>query len=86
MLRCAQHDSEGPQDDSEGGAQHDRAVLWAFAKAGKKLARLHVDYETLEPHPLKFVETSVVAPLDACPALAGSSENRPPVTDRRYST
>jgi predicted helicase len=28
----------------------------AFAEAGKELARLHVDYESLEPWPLKFVE------------------------------
>jgi predicted helicase len=29
----------------------------AFATAGEHLARLHLDYETLEPHPLQFVET-----------------------------
>ena len=29
----------------------------AFAKAGEKLARLHLDYETLEPWPLKWIET-----------------------------
>ena len=29
----------------------------AFAKAGEELARLHLDYEKLEPYPLKWVET-----------------------------
>jgi predicted helicase len=28
-----------------------------FATAGKELARLHLDYEKLEPHPLKWIET-----------------------------
>ena len=27
-----------------------------FAKAGKELARLHIEYETLEPYPLKYLE------------------------------
>jgi predicted helicase len=49
MLRSAQHDNEA-------GAQHDRDVFWAFAKAGKKLAQLHVEYEKVEPYPLKFLE------------------------------
>ena len=31
--------------------------FWAFSKAGKKLAALHLDYEKLEPWPLKLVET-----------------------------
>ena len=29
----------------------------AFAKAGKQLAKLHIEYESLEPWPLKWVET-----------------------------
>jgi predicted helicase len=28
-------------------------VFGAFAKAGQELARLHLDYEKLEPYPLK---------------------------------
>jgi predicted helicase len=32
----------------------------AFAEAGRKLAELHVDYEKLDPYPLKFLETSGV--------------------------
>jgi predicted helicase len=32
--------------------------FWGFSKAGKELARLHIDYEKLEPWPLKFIETS----------------------------
>ena len=27
-----------------------------FAEAGRELARLHLDYENLEPHPLEFIE------------------------------
>ncbi|GEM_PF-4779799 len=34
--------------------------FWAFADAGKELARLHLDYEKLEPYELKFIETSGV--------------------------
>ncbi|MFH1417004.1 MAG: type ISP restriction/modification enzyme, partial [Planctomycetota bacterium] len=30
----------------------------AFAKAGKQLAKLHIDYESLEPWPLEWVETT----------------------------
>ena len=29
----------------------------AFAYAGEELARLHLDYEKLEPYPLRFIET-----------------------------
>jgi predicted helicase len=29
----------------------------AFATAGKEFARLHLDYEKLEPYPLKWIET-----------------------------
>ena len=32
----------------------------AFATAGKELARLHLEYEQLDPYPLKFVETEGV--------------------------
>jgi predicted helicase len=32
--------------------------FWGFSNAGKELARLHTEYETLEPWPLKFIETS----------------------------
>jgi predicted helicase len=36
-----------------------------FSKAGEELARLHTEYESLEPYPLKFMETgsSVAASL-----------------------
>ncbi|MBI3797760.1 MAG: N-6 DNA methylase [Deltaproteobacteria bacterium] len=33
------------------------ADFWAFAAAGKKLAQLHLDYEKIEPYPLKWIET-----------------------------
>ena len=32
----------------------------AFATAGKELAALHLDYEMLEPYPLKWLETEGV--------------------------
>ena len=32
----------------------------AFAKAGKELAHWHLDYEEIEPFPLKFIETKGV--------------------------
>jgi predicted helicase len=35
--------------------------FWGFSKAGKELARLHIEYEKLEPCPLKFIETTDVA-------------------------
>ena len=31
--------------------------FWAFATAGKQLAALHLEYEKLEPYPLKWIET-----------------------------
>src|SRR5262245_21150953 len=31
--------------------------FWAFAKAGQELARLHLDYDKLEPYDLKFTWT-----------------------------
>jgi predicted helicase len=36
--------------------------FWGFSKAGKELAGLHIEYESLGPYPLKFIETTVVAP------------------------
>ena len=36
--------------------------FWGFSKAGKELAGLHIEYEKLEPWPLKFIETTGVAP------------------------
>jgi len=32
--------------------------FWGFSKAGTELARLHIDYEKVEPWPLKYIETS----------------------------
>ena len=34
--------------------------FWAFAKAGKELAQLHLEYEKLEPYPLNWIETEGV--------------------------
>jgi hypothetical protein len=35
--------------------------LWGFSKAEKELAGLHIEYESLEPWSLKFIETTAVA-------------------------
>jgi predicted helicase len=51
-----------------------------FAKAGKELARLHIEYEKLEPYPLKFVEASAsfgvreLAPAFVPPKLASAGK------------
>ena len=37
-------------------AEGDREGFRAFAEAGKELARLHIEYEKLEPYELKFLE------------------------------
>jgi predicted helicase len=44
--------------------------FWAFADAGRELARLHLDYEKLEPWPPKFVWA------DETPRSASASETR----------
>ena len=44
-----------PCTDSGRATQH--SGCWAFADAGKELARLHLDYEQLERYPLQFLET-----------------------------
>ena len=31
--------------------------FWAFAKAGARLAKIHVDYEQMPPYPLNIIET-----------------------------
>ncbi len=36
--------------------------FWGFSKAGEELAGLHIEYEKLEPWPLRFIETTGVAP------------------------
>ena len=33
-----------------------------FSQAGKELARLHIEYEQLEPWPLQYIETTAVGP------------------------
>lgn len=37
---------------------------WAFSKAGRKLADLHINYETVDPYPVKL-EMSIKNPTDA---------------------
>jgi predicted helicase len=44
--------------------------IWAFADAGKELARLHLDYERLEPYELRFIWA------DDSPRSASASENQ----------
>jgi len=36
---------------------HRASGFRAFAKAGKRLAKLHIEYESLEPWPLEWIET-----------------------------
>jgi predicted helicase len=43
--------------------------FWGFSKAGKELAGLHIDYEKLEPWPLRYIETSS--------GVLGASGDRP---------
>ena len=57
ILRSAQNDGSETQDD--------RNVFWAFARAGKELAQIHVGYENLEPYELKFMENRDL-PLSYC--------------------
>ena len=65
-----------------------------FADAGKELARLHIDYESLEPYPLKFMETgSSVAAVYRPPALTKTTtgaqraplQKEPPAGGQRYN-
>jgi predicted helicase len=54
--------------------------FWGFSQAGKELARLHIDYEKLEPWPLKFIETTAsfgvreLAPAFVPPKLASAGK------------
>ena len=49
ILRSAQ-DDRGDRGRSGGG------VFWAVSRAGKELTQLHINYEKLEPYPLRFLE------------------------------
>ncbi len=40
------------------------ADFWAFSKAGRKLAELHLNYETVEPYPLKIESSSKLTDAD----------------------
>ena len=62
--------SEPVQARARDAAHNDKDLFWAFAKAGKELAGLHIEYESLEPYPLKFMETGAsVAAVYRPPAL-----------------
>jgi predicted helicase len=52
----SKHPHPNPLPEGEGTS----SGFWAFAKAGKKLADLHLNYEQLEPWPLKWIETEGV--------------------------
>jgi predicted helicase len=43
--------------------------FWGFSRAGEELARLHIDYEKVEPWPLRYIETSS--------GVLGASGDRP---------
>ena len=54
--------------------------FWGFSKAGKELARLHIEYEGLEPYPLKFIETSSgVLGTDVAASLPRHGGVKPPL-------
>jgi hypothetical protein len=48
--------SPSPGTPGEGGGEG-ASGFWAFATAGEKLAKLHLDYEKLKPHDLDLLET-----------------------------
>jgi predicted helicase len=54
--------------------------FWGYSKAGKELARLHIDYDKLEPWPLKFIETSSgVLEADVAASLPRHGGVKPPL-------
>jgi predicted helicase len=54
--------------------------FWGFSKAGKELADLHIDYEKLEPYPLKFIETSSgILGADVAASLPRHGGVKPPI-------
>lgn len=46
--------SENPSMLGEAGIADDAAVFWAFAEAGRQLAELHLNYETVTPYALEY--------------------------------
>ena len=40
------------------------AYFWAFSKAGRKLAELHLNYETVEPYPVKIESSGKLTDAD----------------------
>ena len=54
-----------------------------FSNAGKELARLHIEYELLEPWPLTFIETNVAPGLSPAPAARKGGGTVAAVSDRR---
>jgi predicted helicase len=70
--------SEPVQARARDAAHNDKDLFWAFAKAGKELAGLHIEYESLEPYPLKFMETGAsVAAVYRPPALTKAKTGAP---------
>ena len=54
--------------------------FYGFSKAGRELARLHIEYESLQPYPLKFIETSSgVLGADVAASLPRHSGVKPPI-------
>jgi predicted helicase len=53
--QATNHGLEG-QATSHGQDAHATSAFWAFANAGRELARLHIDYETFAPYKLQYVE------------------------------
>src|SRR5690606_35621018 len=49
--------------------------FWAVSNIGKSLADLHLDYESIAPHPLQWVENSKVAMSDPVENMRLRSES-----------
>ncbi len=57
-VRCPQASSApSPPTPLPRRGEGSKSGFWAFADAGREFARLHLDYEKLEPWPLKWIET-----------------------------
>lgn len=46
--------SDQPMDDLPRNPSAISAIFWAFSKAGRQLAALHLNYETVTPYPLEY--------------------------------
>jgi predicted helicase len=62
------------------------ADFWAFTKAGRALAELHLHYETVEPWPLEEVQTSTVEDYRVVKMRYPSRNNKTDIIYNAYLT